>query len=124
MKLNNNTPPRDGLFDNLENEWLSTEEAASYLSISPNALRIMVYREQLKAKRGNEESALSRIREWRNGEQARVTREFCGIIGVTPVKFHDLRATFITNLLARGESLARVMSIVGHHQTKLRNQSL
>lgn len=37
------------LFDNLENEWLSTEEAASYLSISPNALRIMVYRDQIKA---------------------------------------------------------------------------
>ena len=36
-------------FDNLENEWLSTEEAALYLSISPNALRIMVYRDQIKA---------------------------------------------------------------------------
>ena len=32
--------------------------------------------------------------------------------GITPVKFHDLRAIFITNLLARGESLARVMAIV------------
>ena len=32
---------------------------------------------------------------------------------ITSVKFHDLRATFITNLLARGESLARVMAMVG-----------
>ncbi len=32
-----------------EHEWLSTEEAARFLSISTNALRIMVYREQIKA---------------------------------------------------------------------------
>ncbi len=37
-------------FENkIENEWLSTEEAATFLSISPNALRIMVYRDQIKA---------------------------------------------------------------------------
>ncbi len=37
-------------FENkIENEWLSTDEAASFLSITPNALRIMVYREQIKA---------------------------------------------------------------------------
>ncbi|MBX3042041.1 MAG: tyrosine-type recombinase/integrase, partial [Bdellovibrionaceae bacterium] len=53
--------------------------------------------------------------------QARITREFCAAIGITPVKFHDLRATFITNLLARGESLARVMAIVGHSQIKTTN---
>jgi excisionase family DNA binding protein len=30
-------------------EWLSTEEAAFYLSISANALRIMVHRGQIRA---------------------------------------------------------------------------
>ena len=59
--------------------------------------------------------------EWENGMQAQVLRDFCQAIGITPVKFHDLRATFITNLLARGESLARVMSIVGHSQLKTTN---
>ena len=54
-------------------------------------------------------------------EQARITREFYAAAGITPVKFHDLRATFITSLLARGESLARVMSIVGHSQIKTTN---
>jgi integrase len=53
-----------------------------------------------------------------------VTREFCEGIGITPVKFHDLRATFITNLLAQGESLARVMSIVGHSELKTTNSYL
>jgi site-specific recombinase XerD len=43
-----------------------------------------------------------------------VLRHFCKLLNITPIRFHDLRATFITNLLTRGESLARVMAIVGH----------
>ena len=31
----------------IEREWLSTEEAAHFLSVSSNALRIMVYRGQV-----------------------------------------------------------------------------
>lgn len=45
------------------------------------------------------EYVLPHSSEWENGEQARITREFCVGIGITPIKFHDLRATFITNLL-------------------------
>lgn len=76
---------------------------------------------ELRLRRGMEESVLPHLPEWEDGAQAQVTREFCKTIGVTSVKFHDLRATFITNLLARGESLARVMSIVGHSQLKTTN---
>ncbi len=77
---------------------------------------------EMKLKRGAEsESVLPRFPEWEHGEQARITREFCEAIGITSVKFHDLRATFITNLLARGESLARVMSMIGHTQLKTTN---
>ena len=32
------------------------------------------------------------------------------------IKFHDLRATFITNMLAKGVALNVVMSIVGHRR--------
>ncbi|OFZ50411.1 MAG: hypothetical protein A2381_13520 [Bdellovibrionales bacterium RIFOXYB1_FULL_37_110] len=60
---------------------------------------------------------LPRLKEWRHGNQSLVTNNFCKSIGVTEVKFHDLRATFITNLLAQGVSLAKVMSIVGHSKT-------
>ncbi len=36
------------LFENRSaREWLSTEEAAHFLSVSTNALRIMVYRDQI-----------------------------------------------------------------------------
>ncbi len=60
------------------------------------------------------EFVLPHLPEWSQGAQAMVIRSFCKSIGVTAIKFHDLRATFITNLLTRGESLARVMAIVGH----------
>jgi integrase len=57
---------------------------------------------------------LPRLSEWTDGFQAQVLLEFCESIGITKVKFHDLRATFITNLLAQGAPLVAVMSIVGH----------
>jgi integrase len=90
--------------------------------IVPISESLLAYLKEMKAKHGNErESILPRFPEWENGEQARITREFCDSLGITSIKFHDLRATFITNLLARGESLARVMSIVGHSHLKTTN---
>lgn len=83
---------------------------------------LLTFLRERKMKHGAEsEFVLPRLQEWADGEQARVTREFCIGLGITSVKFHDLRATFITNLLARGESLARVMSIVGHSELKTTN---
>ncbi len=35
---------------------------------------------------------------------------------ITPIRFHDLRATFITNMLAQGVPISKVMAIVGHSQ--------
>lgn len=69
-------------------------------------------------------NVLPRLPEWQRGEQANVTRAFCEAIGITSVKFHDLRATFITNLLSKGVSLARVMAIVGHSEIKTTNYYL
>ena len=38
------------LFDNqVIEKWLSTKEAASYLGLSPNALRILVHRQRVRA---------------------------------------------------------------------------
>ena len=59
---------------------------------------------------------LPRVGEWRQGEQSRFLRDFCKGIGIPEVRFHDLRATFITNMLARGAALNVVMSIVGHRK--------
>jgi site-specific recombinase XerD len=62
--------------------------------------------------------------EWENGTQAQITRDFCKSIGISSVKFHNLRATFITQMLMRGVPLAQVMSIVGHNQLKTTNTYL
>ena len=59
---------------------------------------------------------LPRVREWRQGDQSRFLRDFCKGINIPEVKFHDLRATFITNMLSKGVALNVVMSIVGHRR--------
>ena len=87
--------------------------------ISEDLLRFLKAR-KIK-ERSQSDFVLPHLEEWLRGEQAKVTREFCLSIGITPIKFHDLRATFITNLLARGVSLAQVMSVVGHSQLKTTN---
>jgi integrase len=76
---------------------------------------------ELKLKTGMDEFVLPRLREWQSGNQAQITKVFCKELGITPIKFHDLRATFITNLLAHGESLARVMAMVCHTELKTTN---
>lgn len=87
--------------------------------ISEDLVRFL---KELKLRRTSEtDYVLPRLPEWERGEQARITKEFCIAIGITPVKFHDLRATFITSLLSNGESLAKVMSIVGHSQLRTTN---
>jgi integrase len=48
------------------------------------------------------EFVLPHFEEWTGGVQAQVLRSFCEGIGITPVKFHDLRATFISRLLSQG----------------------
>lgn len=67
------------------------------------------------------EFVLPRLREWEHGEQAKILKGFCHSIGITEVKFHDLRATFITHMLSAGVSLVKVMSIVGHSELKTTN---
>ncbi len=84
------------------------------------ALLVFLKELKLKSERRND-FVLPRLKEWENGTQAQVTREFCEAIGINPISFHDLRATFITNLLGRGESLGRVMAMVGHSQLKTTN---
>ena len=74
--------------------------------------------EELKLKAEGREFVLPRLWEWNQGEQAKVLKSFCEEIGITPVKFHDLRATFITQMLNNGVPLSKVMAIVGHSSLK------
>lgn len=76
------------------------------------------YSENLKGLNGSSQLCsdlvLPRLSSWRSGEQAKVTRAFCKEIHTSRVSFHDLRATFITQLLVSGVSIPKVMSLVGH----------
>ncbi len=83
---------------------------------------LLKFLKELKLKRGAKyDCVLPHLPEWENGQQAQVTKDFCTALGITPIKFHDLRATFITSLLSRGVPLAQVMAIVGHNQIKTTN---
>ncbi len=73
---------------------------------------------ELKLQTGSTDHVLPRLAEWSQGQAAGVTKDFCKGIGITPIKFHDLRATFITQMLNNGVPLSKVMAIVGHSALK------
>lgn len=105
-------------FINVSRSWSSkngfTSTKNQKTRMVPVSDELLPFLKALKLERGREEFVLPHLTEWTRGDGADVIRGFCKSIGITPIKFHDLRATFITNLLSRGESLARVMAIVGH----------
>ena len=86
----------------------------SELKIATGGHERTVYDSREKRDVTYDDYVLPTLLDWSQGQQAFVLKEFCKVIGITPIKFHDLRATFITNLLANGVPLVKVMSIVGH----------
>ncbi|WPU66494.1 tyrosine-type recombinase/integrase [Peredibacter starrii] len=56
---------------------------------------------------------LPRIEMWVQGAQARVLREFCVLVGLSPIKFHTLRACFATQLISSGVEPIKVMKVCG-----------
>ncbi len=86
--------------------------------VYPMSNECRLFLQELKLELGNSEYVLPRLWEWDHGCQGKIIREFCTGIGITPITFHDLRATFITQMLNNGVPLAKVMSIVGHTSLK------
>ena len=82
--------------------------------VVPVSDEFMAFLKELKIERGQNEFVLPHLKEWTRGGAAKVIKAFCKGLGIAEIRFHDLRATFITNLLARGVPLVQVMSIVGH----------
>lgn len=82
--------------------------------ISPD-LKLLLLELKMERQHDNE-FVLPHLQHWKKGLQARVLREFCKGLGITEIKFHDLRATFITNMLTQGVPLVTVMAIVGHRR--------
>ncbi len=73
---------------------------------------------ELLSDTSNGEYLLPHPWQWSKGDQARVLRQFCTGLGITSIRFHDLRATFITHMFANGASIAEVQSVVGHSDLK------
>ncbi len=69
----------------------------------------------LKLQTGASGFVLPRIGRWDKGEQARELRNFLVAIGLPPVRFHDLRATWATLMLSRGVEPVKVMAMGGWH---------
>ncbi len=92
--------------------------------IVPMGDELLGFLKKLKLERGQEEFVLPRLIDWERGGAAKVLKAFCRGIEITEIRFHDLRATFITNLLSQGESLVRVMAIVGHADMETTNEYL
>jgi integrase len=87
--------------------------------IYPISTECRKYLEELKLEFARDsEFVLPRLWEWDQGDQAKVLKSFCEEIGITQVRFHDLRATFITQMLNNGVPLSKVMAIVGHSSLK------
>jgi integrase len=61
---------------------------------------------------------LPRLSKWDKGEQARELRMFLQGMGIPPVRFHDLRATWATLLLCKGVEPIRVMKMGGWEDIK------
>jgi len=92
-----------------------TKSAKNRVVPISTSCRLLLKQLQLQS---DSEFVLPRPPEWTQGQQAQTLRTFCDSLNITSVKFHDLRATFITQLLRNGVALAKVMSIVGHSELK------
>ena len=94
-----------------------TKTAKARICPISNECRKFLQELKLKYSAGSE-FVLPRMWEWDQGDQAKILKSFCEEIGITPIKFHDLRATFITQMLNNGVPLSKVMAIVGHSSLK------
>lgn len=73
---------------------------------------------ELKLKSGGSPYVFPRLDKWDTGEQARELRMFLMGLGLPPVRFHDLRATWATMLLSRGVEAVRVTKAGGWRDYK------
>ena len=66
----------------------------------------------------NRKFVLHKFKDWTDGEQAQILREFCIGSGLPSIRFHTLRACFATQLIRDGVAPAVVMKICGWKDLK------
>ncbi len=84
--------------------------------IAPNLKPVLL---ELKLKnQAQSDYVLPRLTKWNQGDQARELRYFLAALGMPPLKFHDLRATFATLLLQDNVAPVRIMKAGGWKSMK------
>jgi integrase len=83
--------------------------------IAPSLLSLM---KELRMETLTTGFVLPRSNLWDKGEQARELRKFLMLIGLPPVRFHDLRATWATFMLSNGIAPIKVMIAGGWKDLK------
>jgi len=86
-----------------------------YVEIA-DSLRTLI--KELKLRSAGLNFVLPRMSRWDKGEQARELRMFLQGMGLPPMRFHDLRATWATLLLSRGLEPIKVMKMGGWKDMK------
>lgn len=119
---------KDGLHSTKSNKNRVIPISKDLEEILINLKNIGPFEENLKGLVGSEslvtDLVLPRYKEWARGSQSSITKKYCKEIGIKEIKFHDLRATFITNLLGNNVPIPKVMSIVGHARMSTTNEYL
>ncbi len=77
-----------------------------------NPKLVRLFRE-LAAKSGTYEFVLPRPKGWEHGSQAAELKAFLVSIGIPPIRFHDLRATWATFLLNESIPAAKIQASAG-----------
>lgn len=85
------------------------------VDIAPPLLTLL---KRWKLERTDSVYVLPRLTKWDVGEQARELRMFLMGIGLEPVRFHDLRATWATMMLSKGVEPIKVMTMGGWKDIK------
>jgi integrase len=81
-----------------------------FLPISPVFEQFL---KELKLKTFLTGYVLPRIKSWQRGEAAKVTRDFCKVVGIPEINLHAARACFAIASLQAGNSIAETMKLGG-----------
>jgi integrase len=96
---------------NNKNGFKSTKSGDDRIVEIPKPLMPLL--QELKLSSAGNHFVLPRLDRWDRGEQARDLRMFLKSVGLPQVRFHDLRASWATMLLAKGVPPSQVMSMGG-----------
>lgn len=72
----------------------------------------------LQSLKSEDKFVLPRYEAWIQGQQAKILKEFCRVIGLPEIKFHTLRACFATQLISDGVEPIKVMKVCGWQDLK------